>query len=1133
MSQPPPPDDAPVIDLTPSGESPLAPPPSGGRFDAVLRRVGDAPVSAWVTFAVVASCVAFVFLQLEPRLLLRDTTPAGGDMGAHVWAPAYLRDVLLPEFRLTGWTPDWYAGFPALHFYMVPPMLAIVLLDVVLPYGVAFKLVSVSGLVTLPIAAWAFGRLAGMAYPAPPLLAVGATFFLFDTTFSILGGNIPSTLAGEFAFSIGLTLSVLYLGLVANALQTGRHRALAAALIALVALTHVIPLFFAIAGTFVLLVVYPSGPAVRWIATTGVVGALLSMWWLLPFWWQRDFMNDMGWEKRMPSDPAITGEWFGFWLTRLFPPETRWVAFVALVGVIAVLVRRSAPGGFLVIMLIVGSVAFVVVPEGRLWNERLLPFVHLVTYMLAAVGVAEFLRWVTAPVKDPLRCAMHGSLALFVVAGARVISVVGLWPSDGWWGDVAGPVIATVVLLTLVYGVGQLVRWALAPMPAPHRGRVVSGGVGLVVLIALVALSLPLRSLPFATERADGSYGWIAPVVVDSENRSYIPSWVEWNYRGYEGKAAWPEFEDVLLTMGNLGQTNGCGRAMWEYDRGLDRYGTPMALMLLPFWTDGCIGSMEGLYFESSSTTPFHFLNQNALSTAPSGAQRNMPYTGFDVDLGVGQLQMMGVRYYMAESEQAINAATAHPDLVEIARSGPWVVFEVQDAPLVQSLANEPIVLEGVTDSIHDWIPATVDWFVTPSQWDLHWASSGPEQWQRTDRPDEAERRPLPEVEVTSIVEGTQSLSFEVSEPGVPMLVKTSYFPNWRVDGADGPYRVSPNLMVVVPTDTSVELTYGREPIEWASYALTGLGAVGLFALVRSGPLVMPRWRRDDEDPDDRPQPPPHRTLDHPIPRPPAPGDVRVSVVVPAFQEAGVIATTAQRLRAELAGLDGGVEIVVVDDGSSDGTADAAEDSGAVDLVVRQPRNMGKGAAVRAGALASSGRTIVFTDADLAYAPDQIAPLLAEIESGWDMVVGSRYVAGSVAEVPASTLRRVGGRLINGLVRLVLNGDHADTQCGLKAFRSDVARLLFAEARIGGFAFDVELFALAERHRLALRAVPVRVVNSTGSSVRVTTDAAALVADLVRIRSWMGRGGYPPVDVAALPPARPAGTDSEPSVGEH
>ena len=90
--------------------------------------------SAWgerlLTGAIVTACCLFVFWQLQPSLIFTDSTPTGGDMGAHVWGPAFLRDELLPRLRLTGWTPDWYSGFPAFHFYMVIPALAIVMLDV-------------------------------------------------------------------------------------------------------------------------------------------------------------------------------------------------------------------------------------------------------------------------------------------------------------------------------------------------------------------------------------------------------------------------------------------------------------------------------------------------------------------------------------------------------------------------------------------------------------------------------------------------------------------------------------------------------------------------------------------------------------------------------------------------------------------------------------------------------------------------------------------------------------------------------------------------------------------------------------------------------------------------------------------
>lgn len=757
----------------------------------LLDRLMQVRLSSWLAFVVLVSCVGFTVLQLHPDLLVKDTVPAGGDMGAHVWAPAYLRDHLLPDWRLTGWTPDWYAGFPALQFYMVPPMLAIVLLDVVLPYGVAFKLIAVSGVAALPIAVWLFGRLAGLKRPGPEVLAVGSVGFLFDRTYDILGGNILSTLAGEFSFSISLALALVYLGLVANGLQTGKHRALAAVAVGLCALTHVIPLFFAIAGTAVLLLLYPSIAGLKWVATSAPIGALLSLWWLLPFYAQRTYMNDMGWQKKLPPEGIGIWEELGFWLTRLFPNETRWVAYLAIIGFALALAKRSVPALFFAAMIIVGSVAFVLVPQGRLWNERLLPFVYLCTYLLAATGVSELIRFVADAATRPAR----------------------------QWVHAGGAIIATVV------------------------------GLGVV--------AFPLRALPFGSTQEDGTYRWPSPPIlgdswpfaVTSADRSHVPGWAEWNFTGYEGKSGFDEYRELVTTMDALGRSNGCGRSMWEYNRPvLEPYGTPMAPMLLPLWTDGCIGSMEGLYFESSTTTPYHFLNQSALSESPSRAQRNMPYTDFDIGLGVRQLQLMGVRYYMASSDLAVRSAGAHRDLTEVATSGPWTVFEVSDAPLVEPLENEPVVRTDVHDAVHEWIPATAPWFQAPGQWELFWASSGPENWQRTDDPSSAERRAMPQVEVANIESGTDWVRFEVSEVGTPILVKVSYFPNWEVDGAEGPWRVTPNLMVVIPTDTTVELTYGRAPVEFAGWALTGIGVVLVVLVARAAPLVMPIWSRDDDD---------------------------------------------------------------------------------------------------------------------------------------------------------------------------------------------------------------------------------------------------------------------------------------------
>jgi putative flippase GtrA len=266
------------------------------------------------------------------------------------------------------------------------------------------------------------------------------------------------------------------------------------------------------------------------------------------------------------------------------------------------------------------------------------------------------------------------------------------------------------------------------------------------------------------------------------------------------------------------------------------------------------------------------------------------------------------------------------------------------------------------------------------------------------------------------------------------------------------------------------------------------------------------------------------REQDVPAGRTPAPGTYRLSVVVPAYREAR-IADTVGRLRRELRDVtdDGGLEIVVVDDGSGDDTADNARAAGADQVIVLE-RNRGKGAAVRAGMLAANGRTVAFTDADLAYSPVQLVGLLTRVEDGWDVVVGNRRHIDTRTVVRAVRLREIGSRMVNVATHALLLGQYRDTQCGLKAFRSDVGRLLFASGRLDGFAFDIEIFHLVERHRLSLTEVPVAVQNSERSTVRAVRDGFRLVKDLVRIRRWAKQGVYdvPPAELPPRAPATPA-----------
>jgi hypothetical protein len=280
--------------------------------------------------------------------------------------------------------------------------------------------------------------------------------------------------------------------------------------------------------------------------------------------------------------------------------------------------------------------------------------------------------------------------------------------------------------------------------------------------------------------------------------------------------------------------------------------------MLLPYWTNGCVDSMEGLLFESSATTPFHFINQNELSVNPSDAvngtqegQTYFQYMGLNVPLGIRHLQMLGVRYFLASSTTVEAAAAADPNLTQVASSGPWStsyngdqldttwkVYEIRDSALVTPLRDQPVVWTGVKPAQTSWLQPAATWYDTPAEWNVVPSAGGPADWARVPVTDTRPRAvPEPVTTVSRISQTDSSVSFHVDRLGTPVEVRVSYFPNWQAHGAEGPWRVAPNLMVVVPTSDDVTLVYGTTGADRAGDALT------LAAAAAAAVLTMVAWR--------------------------------------------------------------------------------------------------------------------------------------------------------------------------------------------------------------------------------------------------------------------------------------------------
>lgn len=232
-------------------------------------------------------------------------------------------------------------------------------------------------------------------------------------------------------------------------------------------------------------------------------------------------------------------------------------------------------------------------------------------------------------------------------------------------------------------------------------------------------------------------------------------------------------------------------------------------------------------------------------------------------------------------------------------------------------------------------------------------------------------------------------------------------------------------------------------------------------------------------------------------------GPPALSLVVPAFNEATRLAAGLQRLRdaAAASNLDlETVEVIVVDDGSSDATASSASamlEDLPLARIVTLPRNLGKGAAVRAGILAATGRKVAFADADMAIDPLHLPALVTALDRA-DVAVGSRAVRGRVDY--GTRLRTEAGRGFNLAVRAVGGVALADTQCGFKGFNRGPALLLAHLQTTSGYAFDVELLWLSTQLGLRLEVVPVSWLDVPGSTVRPLHDSSRMLADLFAAR---------------------------------
>jgi hypothetical protein len=671
--------------------------------------------------------LSVLLIYFKPSLIFSSTMATGGDTGAHIYAPWYLRESLLPKGQLSGWSPGWFAGFPMLHFYF--PLVATfqAVLSFVIPYEVSFKLGTILGTFFLPASFYIFFRLLRFRFPTPILGATLALSFLFMDSFTIYGANIASSLAGEYSFAFSVGLCFVFYGLAYRVATEKRGQPLlASGILAMAVLSHVVPVIMVVLFSPVLIYwaikTHGTKGGLRRFATVFSLAFALTAFWSIPFLARLGYTANMRWQ---PIEGAAS----------LFPTELFLFLGGAAVGLLLAVLRRDKRVIVIAGPTIVAALFYLFLPQGHVWNGRFLPFWYLGVYLMCAYAL--------------------------------------------------GTVIGSIATATYRQGAAA------------------------VAMTLTAALTL-------------GCAGYI----VWNRNTTFVDFWIEYNYEGYEAKESFPIFEQLTDRIAELPP----GRVMWEPNPSLGRFGTPVSLMSLPYWADH--PSMEGMYFESSFTTPFHFLMASEVAEQPSNPIADLPYSSLDLDKGVEHMKMLDVSYYMTVTEAAKKLADKQEGLTHLFDLDTYSMYEVDTPGQVVVPKFEPVRYEGP-----GWIDNNIKWFTNPNDLAVPMTRGGPESWAEVGAPGEPlPRKPLEHGGDSFTAElDDDSISFTTDAIGEPHWIKTSYFPNWKVEGAEGPYAASPTMMMVIPTQADVKLYYARTWAEWLGLALT---------LVGIGLLVVPAGRR-------------------------------------------------------------------------------------------------------------------------------------------------------------------------------------------------------------------------------------------------------------------------------------------------
>jgi len=698
--------------------------------------------------------VLILFLRVD--LVFENNTPTGGDMGAHIVAiDTFIKD-FMPNFQINGWSNDWFGGYPLYYFYFPLPAIITFFLNLIFPFGIAFKIMVVLSII---LVVYSIEKL--MRKTSNQISIYGATaglFYVFTESFTIYGGNLASTLAGQFSFGYSLAfanLSIFYL-LKSN---NNFRFPISSIFLALCLLSHLIPF-----------IIYSPIYAFYWLSRKENFNQKIlsvSIFLALVSRWSASLIMNLEYTTNMSYTPFSRIE-------DLIKKDILPIIFI-LIGLLITkhknLIKNKTLNLFELYLIFSSILLYFFVPEGALWNGRLVPFFNLGIIFLFFKAVEIFI--------EDIYLYQQGLNVLTVLFFGGTIYCLYIfyekWSANQSYLNVYVPIILLIIIFAIL-----------------NLNNVV------------IQLNMLIVSIIFSTI-------------------SFLPHWLNWNFTGYEGKNDWNQIQSLYTKLENLKP----GRIMWEPNSDMNKYGTPMTLMTLPYFTKHT--SMEGLYFDSSITTPFHFISVSGLAKRPSNPVGGLSYINNKFDQGVDYLYDLGIDYFISYTEEIESKAMSSDRLTFLFSSEPFSVFEInsskveliyQDIEVFSKVNKQEGILSSVfrDTNITNFFEKAYENFDELDEKRIVEVSN-----KILIQPSNKNNLKVTDIRITN-----RKISFFTNNPGELHLIKVSYFPNWSISNGLGPFRTSPSFMSVIPNQEYVEINYVKTSLEKNSFYFS------IFSLVLS-----------------------------------------------------------------------------------------------------------------------------------------------------------------------------------------------------------------------------------------------------------------------------------------------------------